>query len=141
MRLIIWLAVWSTLLTPAMAQPQSKPNASAQAGPFAPILKWTTDDIDSAIKAARAAQPPDTDAVNCYQSLRSTLQLVQANGGVINWPPTLITDYELAWLIHAQITALKVNSACAVVCGRAATMLAIYGTAINNFCTTLAKLP
>lgn len=136
----LFLAVLLSLfVTTATAQP--RPKASPWNSPFATILKWPVDDITNAIKVADAANPPDTDAVTCYQSLLSTAQLVANNGGGINWPPQLVTDYELAWLIHRNISNLKVNSSCAVVCGRAATMLAIYGMAINNFCTALAKLP
>ena len=130
--------VFAEPLPPRREANQSK---SAWSSPFASILQWTTKDLNSAIAAANAATPPDTDAVNCYSALLNTVNVVQANGGLINWPPTLVTDYELAWLIHAQVQSLKVNSSCAVVCGRAATMMAIYGATINQFCTTLSKLP
>jgi len=136
LRIILAAVVSCNLATAAAGAP-----SRTAAGPFSPVLQWTTDDLNAAIKIANAATPPDTDGVTCFQSLLATVQLVQANGGLVHWPPTLIADYEKAWLIHAQLAALKASSACAVVCGRAATMLAVYGGTVNNFCIALAKLP
>ena len=130
--------------SPAFAEalpPRREPAPAKIASPFSAILAWTTDDLNAAIKTANAATPPDADGATCYGSLLQAVTLVQSNGGGFHWPPTLVNDYEKAWLLHSALASLKANTACATVCGRAATMLAAYGVAVNNFCSALSKVP
>ncbi|HTP77707.1 MAG TPA: hypothetical protein VMJ73_12090 [Rhizomicrobium sp.] len=139
------LAAFLALATSASASPALppvRPSAPASiASPFSAILQWTTDDLNAAIATANAATPPDNEGATCYGALLQAVMLVQSNGGLFHWPPTLVNDYEKAWLLHAALTSLKANTACATVCGRAATMLAVYGMGVNNFCSALAKIP
>ncbi len=68
------------LAVPAHAAAKAKPSsAQAQANPLLVVQQFTGDDLNAAIADAKAQNPPDTIAVNCYQAL---LPIVQ--GGVAN---------------------------------------------------------
>jgi hypothetical protein len=143
MRQLLVTALTLCLMSAVAAEPlpPHRPVAAPISSPFSQIMSWTADDLNLAIKTANAANPPDADGATCYGALLQAVTLIQSSGGLIHWPPTLAADYEKAWLLHSSLASLKANTACATVCGRAATMLAVYGVGVNNLCSALAKIP
>ncbi len=143
------LAVLCCLMLAAPAQasgpttwkkPTPGPLTSLWSSPLAAILKLVDDDLKGAIAVANAMNPPDTLGAQCYQSLLDMKDLIQNTNGILNGNPAIVTTYEQLFALSRELKKLQTTDACPAVCGRAATIIAIYGVALTEVCTALGKL-
>lgn len=106
--------------------------------PFNNILQYAVDDINSAIKLANDNN--DADAAACYTNFLAGVNAVQGHTIQV-WPPHLLTDFETLRILKQDLSALKNNKSCAIVCFQAASAIPVYGAAGGAFCTAISQLP